>query len=291
MFKFDPAALPKLLLRKALIIVDFQHAFVGVNATSPITLPDGYAERTVHLARAFRQIGDVIWVNSRFEEVRPPLEHIDGAASGDLDTTRLATNSDAFLSHEKAQSTLSSNTGSEVPQFVKDGTETKDTFLLKSHYSAFEGTGLLRLLRAKMTMEVYICGSLINAGVYATTVDAAGHGLYISLVNDCCGYSSAARQIKATTALQALTGCNLLMSNEVAQDDSQISNESGIESRETSHSHASHGDDIAQPMSALTLNGTAPRAAEGGTLQGTRQKKPNGRKRKLLEIAKLTRSG
>ncbi|KAJ3498283.1 hypothetical protein NLG97_g1248 [Lecanicillium saksenae] len=273
MFKFDQVALPKLLLRKALIIVDFQQDFVGDNATSPITLPDGYVDRTVRLAKAFRQIGDVIWVNSRFEEVRPLLDqHLEHPTNGQSSSQDATTDPDAFLSHESAKCVLSSKIGSEVPQFVKDFAETKDAFLFKSHYSAFEGTSLLRRLRAKMTMEVYICGSLINTGVYATTVDAAGHGLNITLVNDCCGYSDEARQIRAIKTLRALTGCNLMLSAEVAQEDSQKSNEFGAGSVEIHHSHASPVDDIALPMSALTLNVTAPRAAEGGSLQGTRQK-------------------
>ncbi|KAJ6782655.1 hypothetical protein PWT90_00208 [Aphanocladium album] len=272
MFKFDQVALPKLLLRKALIIVDFQQDFVGANATIPITLPHGYVDRTVRLAKAFRQVGDVIWVNSRFEEVRPPLDaNLEDPQNEQSDSHGSAANPDAFLSYEKAKCVLSSKIGAEVPQFVKDCTELKDVFLVKSHYSAFEGTGLLRLLRAKMTMEVYICGSLINAGVYATTVDAAGHGLNITLVDDCCGYSSEARQLKAIKALRALTGCSITPSAEVAQDSSQNSKESGSGSLKTPpirRSTASPVDDIAQPMNALTLNVTAPRAAEGGSLQG-----------------------
>ncbi len=272
MFKFDQVALPQLLLRKALIIVDFQQDFVGANAAIPITLPEGYTDRTARLAKAFRQIGDVVWVNSRFEEVRPPYdEHIQDPTPGHSDSNG-PTSSDAFLSFEKAKCMLSSKIGAEVPQYVKDDAEKGDVFLLKSHYSAFEGTSLLRLLRARMTMEVYICGSLINAGVYATTVDAAGHGLTITLVNDCCGYSIEGRQIKAITALQELTGCGLSTSTEVVQDNSQISIEPGVDSQKTVQVHPSHDDDLAQPMSTLTLDATTPRAAEAGVMQGTRRK-------------------
>ncbi|TQW04671.1 isochorismatase family protein family [Cordyceps javanica] len=108
-----------------------------------------------------------------------------------------------------------------------------------------------------MTMEIYICGSLINAGVYATTVDAAGHGFAITLVNDCCGYSSEARQIKAIEALQALTGCGFSASTKIVKDDSP--NQAGVDKNSSLH-----GDEIVQSMSALTLKNatTAPQAAE-----------------------------
>ncbi|OAR02579.1 hypothetical protein LLEC1_00330 [Akanthomyces lecanii] len=269
MFKFDQVALPQLLLRKALIIVDFQQDFVGANAAVPITLPAGYANKTARLANAFRRIGDVVWVNSRFEEVRPPYDdHMQDPTLGHSDSERVSPNFDAFLSFEKAKCMLSSKIGAELPQCVKDDAEQNDVCLLKSHYSAFVGTGLLRLLRARMTMEVYICGSLINAGVYATTVDAAGHGLTITLVNDCCGYSSEAKQIKTTKILQILTGCVLLTSTEVMQDGSQSLIEPSVHSQATMPIPASHdNDDIVQHMTNLTLNATAPRAAEAHAMQ------------------------
>lgn len=270
MFKFDQVALPQLLLRKALIIVDFQQDFVGANAAIPITLPAEYADKTARLAKAFRRIGDVIWVNSTFEEVRPPYDnHMQDPILGHSTSAGSSTNFDAFLSSEKAKCVLSSKLGAEVPQCVKDDAEKNDVFLLKSHYSAFEGTGLLRLLRARMTMEIYICGSLINAGVYATTVDAAGHGLTITLVNDCCGYSSEAKQIKAMKTLRIVTGCGLLTSTEIMQDDIQSSIEPSVDSQATTQVHASNDEDIVQPMSILTLNASTPRATEARAVQGT----------------------
>ncbi|OAA53024.1 isochorismatase family protein family [Cordyceps fumosorosea ARSEF 2679] len=163
---------------------------------------------------------------------------------------------------------LSSKIGAEVPQTVKDDdyAEKTDVFFLKSHYSAFEGTGLLRLLRARMTMEVYVCGSLINAGVYATTVDAAGHGFVITLVEDCCGYSNEGRQIKAIKTLQILTGCDLSTSAEIVQD--KTPSPPAFDLDRTSCMHESGGDDIAESMGALTLDTTiAPRAAEAGAMQ------------------------
>ncbi|KAM3517386.1 hypothetical protein NHJ13051_009028 [Beauveria bassiana] len=270
MFKFDQVALPQVLLRKALVIVDFQQDFVGANAAIPITLPEGYADRIVRLARVFRRTGDVVWVNSRFEEVRPPYdEHVEKTTRGHSDSKSPTSGSDAFLSYERAKCMLSSKIGAEVPQCAKDDAEKNDVCLVKSHYSAFEGTGLLRLLRARMTMEVFICGSLINAGVYATTVDAAGHGLTITLVIDCCGYSSETRQIKTIEAVRALTGCDLSTSTEIMQEGGQYLNEPGVDDLKTSRMPASRRDnDITQSMSALALNAIAPCAAEACIMQG-----------------------
>ena len=92
-----------------------------------------------------------------------------------------------------------------------------DTLLTKPHYSAFQGTQLLMLLRAKMVMEVYICGALANVGVYATALDAAGHGMAITVVEDCCGYRNEQRQLAAMRSLMDLTGCEIASGEEVAE--------------------------------------------------------------------------
>lgn len=270
MFKFDKVDLPQLLLRKALLIVDFQQDFVGSNGAHQITLPRGYVERTTRLAKAFRAVGDVVWINSKFEEIRPPYEQqLEGAAEDPLHSPSSTPDPDAFLSHERAKCVLSSKIGRELPQEIKEEAEKKDVLLHKSHYSSFEGTTLLRLLRAKMTMEVYICGSLINAGVYATTIDAAGHGMKITLVDDCCGFSSEKKHDETLKSLITMTGCNTASWTEIVPEQAKRSkNPADTENASTSTSQA---DDIALPMSTLTLNTTAPRAAEGGTLQGMSQ--------------------
>lgn len=272
MFKFDQVALPKLLIRKALLVVDFQRDFVSDNGTLPITLPSGYVERTIRLAKAFREIGDVIWVNSKFEEMRPPCsDHMNITGLENSDRHDFTTDPDAFLSNEKAKCVLSSKLGAELPQSVKEEGEKKDVILLKSHYSAFEGTGLLRLLRARMTMEVYICGSLINAGVYATVIDAAGHGLSITLVHDCCGYSSEPKQARAVKALTNLTGCSLSSASEIVHIPAKAHGDSNLKKQETVRL-GRQSDDIAESMRALALDDAAPRGAESGTLQSALEK-------------------
>ncbi|KAF7553364.1 hypothetical protein G7046_g7120 [Stylonectria norvegica] len=107
--------------------------------------------------------------------------------------------------------------GSRMAPAIQDAAQKKDVVLTKTHYSAFNSTQLLRVLRAKMVMEVFICGSLTNVGVYATALDAAGHGMAITIVEDCCGFRSDARQTKAIRSLIDLTGCEVATYEEVIE--------------------------------------------------------------------------
>ena len=94
----------------------------------------------------------------------------------------------------------------------------KDVLLMKTHYSAFEGTKLISILRSKLVTSLYICGSLINVGVHATTVDAAAHGYSITLVNDCCGFSDRARFNAAMENLKNVSGCAVVGARSIAPD-------------------------------------------------------------------------
>lgn len=125
---------------------------------------------------------------------------------------------EAFLSKDEPTCLKdASSPASDWTLKIKDGMEKKDMSLTKTHYSAFNGTRLLHLLRASMVMEVFICGSLANVGVYATAMDAAGHGLSITIVEDCCGYRSEARQRQAIESLVDYTGCEVASMDEVVE--------------------------------------------------------------------------
>ncbi|OAQ75492.1 isochorismatase family protein family [Purpureocillium lilacinum] len=224
MFPFDLAALPQLTTRKALLVVDFQRDFLSVDdGALPVTEPEGFAARTLKLAEAVRRAGgDVVWVQSRFEQRRDhnaePLVASDAALAARPSHHHRArvrllehqedddeADEEAFLSHDPPRCVKPSTSGVELASPAAK----EDSTLWKSHYSAFLGTSLLRLLRAKMVMEVFICGSLANVGVYATALDAAGHGLTITVVDDCCGFGVAARKRKALRNLDELTGCEV----------------------------------------------------------------------------------
>ncbi|KJZ72482.1 hypothetical protein HIM_08151 [Hirsutella minnesotensis 3608] len=233
MFSYDSAALPKLTTRKALIAIDFQNDFDSSQgcAALPVVEPKGFVTRMLALTEAFRTVGDVVWVQSCFEQTRPvdgesilasdsALPHANRRRRSKIpepsaDTQPGPPDPEAFLSHQEPTCVMANSFGAEVPLEVKKAVRNGDVQLRKTCYSAFTGTPLLRLLRAKMIMEVFICGSLTNIGVYATALDAAGHGVAITIVEDCCGYRSETRQMKAIHSLVELTGCEVASSQEV----------------------------------------------------------------------------
>lgn len=228
MFAFDPSVLPQLTIRKALIVVDLQNDFVdAVDGGLPVTQPDGFVDRTIEVANAFRSVGDVIWVQSQFDKARgidsDQIILSADAPSSQSKTKNVATEAilddlldpEAFLSHEEPSCVKPSHPGCSMPQAVAEAVRKKDIKLTKSHYSAFHDTHLLRSLRGKMVMEVFLCGSLANIGVYATAMDAAGHGMAITIIKDCCGYRHESRRIAAMKSLVELTGCEFQSSQEV----------------------------------------------------------------------------
>ena len=246
MFAFDKAALPRLTTSKALILVDFQNDFISDDGALPVTQPEGFVKRAIGLATAFREVGEVVWVTSQFEANRlySNEQIITGTDSASADKTLSSRPSpmsrpsakilrglkkiqqaeepqpsdpEAFLSQDKQTCVLSTSIGSEMYPSVAAVVEAKDAVLVKSEYSAFVGTPLLRALRSKLVMEVLICGSLANVGVYATALDAAGHGMSITIVEDCCGYREEIRQIRAIEHLIELTGCEIATCEEVCE--------------------------------------------------------------------------
>lgn len=234
MFPFDHSALPQLTTRKALIGVDFQHDFIGKDGALSVPEPEGLVDRTVKLAKAFRDVGDVVWIQSQFVEPRPVFEDqiiatdskplLRPSSRGraklplveDLDVAG-PPDPEAFLSHEEAVCVKADTPGCRIAAAIEEASQKTDVKLTKSHYSAFQATQLLRLLRAKMVMELFICGSLTNIGVYATALDAAGHGMAITIVDDCCGYRTESRKASAIASLIELTGCEVASYEEVME--------------------------------------------------------------------------
>ena len=224
MFSFDQAQLPKIQVRKAFIGVDFQTDFTDEAGALAATEPHGFVGRATELAEAFRSRGHtVIWTKT--EPVSTPVsaeEQImasDSAAPVSTRTRRRTPeveallagppDPEAFLSHDEPTCLKPDTAGVDISAEVKNSIPASDIVLAKSSYSAFKDTQLLRVLRSKMVMEVFICGSLANIGVYATAIDAAGHGMSITIVEDCCGYRSEARRAIAFSRLSDLTGCEM----------------------------------------------------------------------------------
>ncbi|EFY96329.1 2OG-Fe(II) oxygenase and isochorismatase domain protein [Metarhizium robertsii] len=237
MFSFDKDLLPKITTRKALILVDFQNDFLDPDGALPCSDPDGFINRAVELVANFRGNGDIIWLQSQFSspvlvdhesiivsDAPPVTRHRGRRSRGRHAAPALPQNPDepldpeAFLSHPEAKCVKSSSWGALMSPAVEIAVKKGDTILSKPQYSGFRGTQLLLLLRAKMVMEVYICGSLANVGVYATALDAAGHGLSITIVEDCCGYRNEQRQLAAVRSLIELTGCEIASLGEILEN-------------------------------------------------------------------------
>lgn len=235
MFPFDHAALPQLTTRKAFIGVDFQNDFISKDGALPVLEPDGFVDRAAKLATAFRTVGDVVWVQSQFDTPQPADTEMIIATDNSPPKVRPSSRGrrkvpqieiveepgppdpEAFLSHEEPACVKPGSPGCDMAPAIDDASQKTDLRLNKTHYSAFQSTQLLRVLRAKMVMEVFICGSLTNVGVYATALDAAGHGMAITVVHDCSGFRSEVRQAKAINSLIELTGCEIASYEEVME--------------------------------------------------------------------------
>ncbi|KAL8356211.1 hypothetical protein RB601_001498 [Gaeumannomyces tritici] len=240
MFAFDPSLLPSLRTRKALLILDLQNDFLSPDGALFVSEPEGYVQRTIAVANAFRQSGsgDVIWVRSEFEQDRtivnnqiltsdlpiPTTVSARGRRAG-LGTGKGEADHEAFLSLAgDPESPEADDDGDELgpkPECVRPGKDGsaladhvaaavaagKDSVLTKTQYSAFQSGQLLKLLRTRFATELFICGALTNVSIHATALDGASHGLRMTIVEDCCGYRSLIRHNNAIRNLVQLTGC------------------------------------------------------------------------------------
>lgn len=262
MFPFDPSALPQITARRAFIGVDFQQAFTEAGGL-PVANPPGYVHRATELAAAIRETnGDVIWVRSKFDKTRQLEEErivvSDEAkpAKDPLPTeAEAAVDKEAFLSHDTAE--VLAGDGLEWSSGVADQIVKTDLTLAKTTYSAFKGTRLLHMLRAKMVMEVFICGSLANVGVFATAMDAACHGLSITIVQDCCGYISESRQQRAVKSLVDFTGCEV-----ATLKDTLDLIRPPLPKPHQGEAAGSKSPDLVRPMTALSLASDSPEPPE-----------------------------
>ncbi|KAM0333995.1 hypothetical protein ACHAQA_001015 [Verticillium albo-atrum] len=241
MFPFDQSALPSLPKRKALLVIDFQSDFLDPQGPLRVVEPKGFVDNTVQFADAFRSLGDVIWVCSEFDKLRPiageqilasdetpkPSSLTAAAAAAAANSNRRRgpkveqipppepeADPEAFLSPGGVPC-VRSPSGSQIPDKVKGASTKRDVTFIKSHYSAFKSGQLLHLLRGKFITHIFIAGSLINIGVLATAIDAAMYGYDITIVDDCCGYRSELRQGNAIQSVIDVTGCEVDSSSTV----------------------------------------------------------------------------
>ncbi|EFQ34051.1 isochorismatase [Colletotrichum graminicola M1.001] len=230
MFPFDVSAIPTLPTRKGLLLVDFQNDFLSADGVLPVIDHDDLVARTVDLVKAFRKVGDIIWVCTEFDKFRSaaaePIWATDALPKPKVMESRTrrrpqltsaipepeeASDADpeAFLSQPGPEIVRSATRGAAFPEAIKAAIGKRDVTFIKSHYSAFTSGQLLQTLRVKFVHELYICGSLANIGVYATAMDAAKFGYSITVVENCCGFRSDLRQTSAMQSLVDVTGCEV----------------------------------------------------------------------------------
>ncbi|KAK1971651.1 isochorismatase [Colletotrichum sublineola] len=230
MFPFDVSAIPTLPTRKGLLVVDFQNDFLSADGVLPVIDHDDLVARTVELVKAFRKVGDIIWVCTEFDKFRSAAAEPIWATNAlpkpmvmESRTRRRpqpastapepeeASDADpeAFLSQPGPKIVRPGTRGAAFPDAIKAAIGKRDVTFIKSHYSAFTSGQLLQTLRVKFVHELYICGSLANIGVYATAMDAAKFGYSITVVENCCGFCSDLRQTSAMRNLVDVTGCKV----------------------------------------------------------------------------------
>jgi nicotinamidase-related amidase/alkylated DNA repair dioxygenase AlkB len=105
--------------------------------------------------------------------------------------------------------------GAEFVETLLPKIEQSDTVVQTTDYSAFQGTSLLLILRARLVTELYICGCITNVSVLATVMDAARHGIRINVVGDCLGYRKQSRHEIALKRMVEFFDADIVTSTEV----------------------------------------------------------------------------
>ncbi|GBF64265.1 DNA oxidative demethylase [Trichophyton mentagrophytes] len=238
---------PHIATQQALLVLDLQNDFVRQHGNLFVSNTADFLSLIPDLARLFRASGEVIWVQSVFEGRRPVVNEGLGGDTVVLEDGPPATNTpapkglskkqqaeqarqslfsddpEAFLSvSDKAcagrRCCLPNSSGFHFPAPILAAIDpNEDTVLVKSEYSAFETQGLLLSLRSRFVTEIFVCGSLSNASVYATAVDAVRHGLSVTLIEDCLGYRSSLRHREAMRRMADIMGANGITSRELME--------------------------------------------------------------------------
>ncbi|KAF1977307.1 hypothetical protein BU23DRAFT_550637 [Bimuria novae-zelandiae CBS 107.79] len=107
--------------------------------------------------------------------------------------------------------------GAEIADIMKPKMLQSDPVVETTNYSAFQGTSLLLILRARLVTEVYICGCISNVNVLATVIDAARHGIRINVVGDCLGFRKQTRHKIALKKMIEDFDANIVTSQDVIE--------------------------------------------------------------------------
>ncbi|KIW89565.1 uncharacterized protein Z519_09721 [Cladophialophora bantiana CBS 173.52] len=248
---------PPIETKKALILLDFQNDFVKPNGNLPVANVEPFLSDLLCLVDEFRAKGEVIWIGTEYRQSRSAISSVTGSHSillkqhiqrqdlteesseyyNDPGHTRspredpLSPSPNPDVTHDreaflaplltttKYRCCKPGSSGADYPKCIKEAIDPKrDLVMLKSHYSAFDGTSLLMHLRSHLITEVYICGTLSNIGVYATVLDAVCHGVQVTLVEDCLGYIDETCHIEAMRQMADTLGANGIDCQELRDD-------------------------------------------------------------------------
>jgi nicotinamidase-related amidase/alkylated DNA repair dioxygenase AlkB len=114
---------------------------------------------------------------------------------------------------------LPNSSGADFIEAIRPKIESSDTVVQTTNYSAFQGTSLLLILRARLVTELYICGCITNVSVLATVVDAARHGIRINVIGDCLGFRKQSRHDVALKRMVEFFDANIVTSSQVTNRD------------------------------------------------------------------------
>ncbi|KAK4556697.1 hypothetical protein LTR86_006268 [Recurvomyces mirabilis] len=234
---------PDLQTRKALIVLGLQNDFLSPEGKLPVDLDSGFLDQVKSLVPSFREYGDIFWVRS----IASPGKDVDGYRGDNSDTviTGFSTVHDGtrtiksgakrgavddntsvvkrikagpdeldpelFLSGTATREAccLRDTWGADHPADVKLLMERKDIHVVKRTYSAFASTSLLTTLRMRLITQLYICGCMTNLCVYATAMDAATHGIQVTLIEDALGFRDRVRHDEAISQLKKVMSADV----------------------------------------------------------------------------------
>lgn len=231
---FPSISLPRIQTRKALLLLDFQNDFVRPSGALAVSNTTDFLDNLPELAKAFRHVGDVVWVRSHYEERRllwDPDSHADrivltsrleddGKKNGHGDNHDSTNDEEAFLTIQPPRCCLPKTSGHQFPAPILAAIDTDggDTVLEKSDYSAFQSEGLVLTFRTRFVTQLYLCGSLSNVSVYATALDAARHGFSVTLIEDCLGFRSFGRHEEAMRRMADILGASGITADELYEE-------------------------------------------------------------------------
>ncbi|KAJ5428937.1 hypothetical protein N7445_010391 [Penicillium cf. griseofulvum] len=236
---FSFGDLPTIQTRKALLLLDFQNDFVRPSGALHIPNTPDFLETLPQLASAFRRVGNVVWVRSRYESPQtivdwnfgdrivldrePPrrkqMPTSDIIEVGSDRGSPEPIDPEAFLSADSSPCCDPRTPGYQFPAPILAAINSQhDTVVDKTGYSALESPGLILSFRTHFVTELYLCGSLSNVSVFATALDAVRNGFSVTLVEDCLGFRDFQRHQEAMRRMADILGATGITAAELIQE-------------------------------------------------------------------------